>query len=549
MAFSRFERAGLLGLGALFLLPTCPAVAHADAGVPMMALMAVPMWASLLAIIPLEAWVATRRLGTSWGRSLRVSAIANLVSTVAGVPLTWIVLTVGELGLTGLGSAFAPRGHLYPHMLIGEVGERMVFFFVTSPWLYPDENALYWMVPAAALLLLVPFFFASVWIEYRVARRMLGRDQAPRILAWAWRANMVSYILLALVPAAWLGHNLLHHRMIALDERHRPVDLVPAERLWDLAVARTSQPATEPNAWADPSGEERPRHMTRADSLWRGGLDAHRSGDDRTAESRWRAALDELDHRRIAGVPSGRAEVSVETLLESLAGSYVAHARYTDAIPLYERLVATSDSALESGRFYAHYPPELVAAYDSAGHPERAEALCQRLVDCENRLALGDPDALDWASSALASHRLARGDSSRAEALYRKAIGVARRTSSWCGTTAGMQAYRGLSALYRRQKRLPEAKALLEDGIRLRSSTYGHGEFTDSTSAGPLFLDLGLVFLDQGALPQATHCIKSALRWDSRLRETAEAYAQVLERQGRAAEAGAWRERARTARQ
>jgi len=112
-----------------------------------------------------------------------------------------------------------------------------------------------------------------------------------------------------------------------------------------------------------------------------------------------------------------------------------------------------------------------------------------------------------------------------------------------------MQAYRGLSALYRRQKRLPEAKALLEDGIRLRSSTYGHGEFTDSTSAGPLFLDLGLVFLDQGALPQATHCIKSALRWDSRLRETAEAYAQVLERQGRAAEAGAWRERARTARQ
>jgi hypothetical protein len=42
-----------------------------------------------------------------------------------------------------------------------------------SPWLIPYEDDLVWMVPAAALCLLVPFFFASVYIEYQVARRVL----------------------------------------------------------------------------------------------------------------------------------------------------------------------------------------------------------------------------------------------------------------------------------------------------------------------------------------------------------------------------------------
>ncbi len=100
---------GALGLGAIVALLVVPANAYADAGVPMLALMAVPMWASLLVIIPLEALVATRGLGTSWGRSLKVAAVANLGSTVVGVPLTWLVLAAAEIGLQYAGSLLAPQ--------------------------------------------------------------------------------------------------------------------------------------------------------------------------------------------------------------------------------------------------------------------------------------------------------------------------------------------------------------------------------------------------------------------------------------------------------
>src|SRR5437868_2498946 len=95
-------RTTALGITALL---ACPAWAHADAGVPMLALMAVPIWASLLVIIPLEAFLAKRRVGTDWGTSLKMSAIANLVSTVVGVPVTWVLLVLVQLPLQGLAAS------------------------------------------------------------------------------------------------------------------------------------------------------------------------------------------------------------------------------------------------------------------------------------------------------------------------------------------------------------------------------------------------------------------------------------------------------------
>src|SRR5262245_58063297 len=84
---------------AALLLAVSGSPARADVGVPMLLVMGVPMWASLIVIIPLEAWVARRVLNGDWPRSLRISAAANLVSTVVGVPLTWGLLFVVELGL------------------------------------------------------------------------------------------------------------------------------------------------------------------------------------------------------------------------------------------------------------------------------------------------------------------------------------------------------------------------------------------------------------------------------------------------------------------
>jgi hypothetical protein len=108
------------------------------------------------------------------------------------------------------------------------------------------------------------------------------------------------------------------------------------------------------------------------------------------------------------------------------------------------------------------------------------------------------------------------------------------------------RSYHKLAGLYRRERRLPQAERLLSLGIA-QYTQYQGGEFPYSSFAGSLFVDLALVHLDQGQLPQATHYVKTALRWDSRLKDAAEVYAQVLDREGRTADAGSWRLRASSA--
>ena len=86
-----------------------PDVAHADTGVPMLALMAVPTWVSLLVIIPLEALIARKLIRSGWLDSLKLSSIANLISTVVGVPLTWGPLLFIEFGTVNLARSASTR--------------------------------------------------------------------------------------------------------------------------------------------------------------------------------------------------------------------------------------------------------------------------------------------------------------------------------------------------------------------------------------------------------------------------------------------------------
>ncbi len=64
------------------------------------------MLLALIPIVGIEAWIMRPRLTLTPGKALRLSAIANLVSTVVGIPLTWVVLVGLELLSTDGGIAF-----------------------------------------------------------------------------------------------------------------------------------------------------------------------------------------------------------------------------------------------------------------------------------------------------------------------------------------------------------------------------------------------------------------------------------------------------------
>jgi hypothetical protein len=78
----------------LLLAATAPA--HADMGVPMLAVVWPLSWLLLIPVIAIEAVVAYRLLGNDWRKSFKISAIANLVSTLVGIPLVWVIWLLFE---------------------------------------------------------------------------------------------------------------------------------------------------------------------------------------------------------------------------------------------------------------------------------------------------------------------------------------------------------------------------------------------------------------------------------------------------------------------
>ena len=181
--------------------------AHADVGVPMLAVMWPPAWLLLLAIVPAEGYFARRILSLDWRSALGLSLRANLVSTLVGIPLTWFVLLLVEFG-----TGYAVYLLKVDEASVPSAVQRAVAITVLAPWLGPGDGLSAWIVTAAAAYLCIPFFFASVLIENRVALRRLGPLETPRVRKWSWYANGFSYSIIFACLVAWaIGSALSKH--------------------------------------------------------------------------------------------------------------------------------------------------------------------------------------------------------------------------------------------------------------------------------------------------------------------------------------------------
>lgn len=108
--------------------------------------------------------------------------IANLVSTLIGIPITWFLLAMIQM-LTGGGGGYG----------LSTFTTRILAVTWQAPWLMPYRGNIHWMAPIAALVLLIPYFFVSWWIEYLIAKRIC-KDIDKKILIRAIRnVNFLSY--------------------------------------------------------------------------------------------------------------------------------------------------------------------------------------------------------------------------------------------------------------------------------------------------------------------------------------------------------------------
>lgn len=74
---------------------------QADAGIPMLAIAWPGMFLALIPVVLIEAWVLKPRLCLSMRRALKLASVANLASTVVGVPIAWRVYLALQVGVTG----------------------------------------------------------------------------------------------------------------------------------------------------------------------------------------------------------------------------------------------------------------------------------------------------------------------------------------------------------------------------------------------------------------------------------------------------------------
>jgi len=184
--------AKLAALVALFL--GHPSVAQANAGVPMIFIVAPILGWAIVPIIVAEGAALKFLLALENKRAYLASALGNALSTLVGIPLTWGLL----VGLQLLSGGDGAHGIATPLQKIGAVTWQ-------GAWLIPYEDHLFWMIPAACLFLTVPFFLVSLWSERIVCTRLLKGHDRDAVCRAVLYANTLTYAVLGFASFLWLG--------------------------------------------------------------------------------------------------------------------------------------------------------------------------------------------------------------------------------------------------------------------------------------------------------------------------------------------------------
>jgi hypothetical protein len=170
----------------------------ADIGVPMIFPQVILMGFALVPVVIIETVIVRRQIAVTFLSAVKDVGIANICTTLIGVPLAWLVMFVLELVSTHGGRA----------MGLNSPAKMLAAVTLQAAWLVPYQRELHWMIPAAASVLLIPCFFVSVLIErWILVRRWKGQER-QLVSTAVFRANVWSYLLLFVAGSLWTAINL-----------------------------------------------------------------------------------------------------------------------------------------------------------------------------------------------------------------------------------------------------------------------------------------------------------------------------------------------------
>ncbi len=174
-----------------------PLDAGADAGIPMLPLGYPIVWLMLIPVVIVEALYVVFKLRMPANKILGRVTLANLVTTLIGFPIAWIAALLWEFAV------MIPLSHtnltlLDRHPKISSA----LSIFLFPAWLGSFDQR--WPLAIAFVVLLIPTYFLSYVVEWRILRRFAWEETDANVRLAVRNANLCSYVLLALVGVVLL---------------------------------------------------------------------------------------------------------------------------------------------------------------------------------------------------------------------------------------------------------------------------------------------------------------------------------------------------------
>lgn len=171
----------------LFLVATVAFPAWANAGIPMLALSWPVQWLAFIPVVAGEAAIVAKALQLGYRSLLKPIAIANLWSTLIGIPIAWFILLLVE----GAGGVMLS---ILPEHVVDSRAFRYATFPLFAAWVGGSSPL---ELKVAFLVLMAVFCRVSVAVEHRVLQRYILPTARPLLRRSIKDANIVSYVLLS----------------------------------------------------------------------------------------------------------------------------------------------------------------------------------------------------------------------------------------------------------------------------------------------------------------------------------------------------------------
>lgn len=159
----------------------------ANIGIPVVCIAVPTMLIALLPIAGIETVCYRFGLQRAWSDAFRGAFLVNILSTLVGVPLIWLVMLIGQIAIGG----DKAWGMETPQQQWNAVT-------LQAAWLIPYSDHIGWMIPAASIVLLFPFYLGSILLEGFLLTRRWPFEAPKRLFTVVTLANTLSYLVLGI---------------------------------------------------------------------------------------------------------------------------------------------------------------------------------------------------------------------------------------------------------------------------------------------------------------------------------------------------------------